>query len=382
MPLSAWLPLQSAAGALREECSSLEQLVQELFTDIQRLGHELETKADELEEGRRHLAERGRQLAEQRKESARLSHQLEQQEAQLTEALTELRELRTSLANRPEPGPSPELSAELATLRQHVAELQVERAVLQERLAQAASGQGTPFVPTDSLTSDLIRELSSKFTGEFTHLKERLADVSGAVSGAVQGGPQPPAAEEMNSLKQDLLERLDQQFKTTASELQGLRTELAERSETPSQLPAGALESLTGHMTEQFSALQERMQSLQRESPDLTELDAMKQEKMELELELELVRARSGELQETVSRQKRELATQQLQVSDELRELRALIAERSEHISKSEAHERPAPVPAESHEEPEAKPQDPVVNSVMAQFAKLQRDIAQRRKKK
>jgi len=42
----------------------------------------------------------------------------------------------------------------------------------------------------------------------------------------------------------------------------------------------------------------------------------------------------------------------------------------------------PAPESDEAQEDPEAKAQDPVVNSVMAQFAKLQRDIAQRRKKK
>jgi hypothetical protein len=53
--------------------------VQELFADLDRLRSELELKADEVEEGRRRLAERGRQLADQRKEVGRLSHQIEQQ---------------------------------------------------------------------------------------------------------------------------------------------------------------------------------------------------------------------------------------------------------------------------------------------------------------
>ena len=108
-----------------------------------------------------------------------------------------------------------------------------------------------------------------------------------------------------------------------------------------------------------------------------------------------MVRARSAELQETVSRQKRELAAQRLEVSEELKELRTLIADQAELFAQHEPasfvesadHHEPAaeqrsPSSTLVHEEPPAKPQDPVVNSVMAQFARLQRDIAQRRKKK
>lgn len=384
MPLSAWLPLQTAAGAFREECSSLEQLVQELFSDIERLGQELESKADELEEGRRHLAERGRQLAEQRKESTRLSHHLEQQETQLSEALGELRELRAELASRADSQLSQDSLAELANLRKLVADLQVEKAVLQERLeaANQARSSEQSSGSSDSATADLLRGLTSQFAGEFAHLKERLA--------ASQANA-PPA--ELMTLKHDLLERLDRQFSATAAELQEFRAEIAQRPELPSPLPA--VESLGDQLGERFQALEDRIQSLQRESPEFSELNTLKQERQELELELELVRARSAELQETVSRQKRELAAQQMQVSDELKELRSLIAEQGEHIShhdpsatmepsirESSVRKSTPPTPAPAASEEAAKPNDPVVNSVMAQFAKLQRDIAQRRKKK
>jgi hypothetical protein len=436
MPLTAWLPLQSTAGAFREECSSLEQLVQELFADLERLGGELEAKADELEQGRRHLAERGRQLAEQRKESARLSHQLEQQETQLNEALAELRELRTEFANRPEPVSAADFASELDGLRHQVTELQVERAVLLERLEAAANQVRS----SDSLASqgsvlsaDSLQSFSDQFAQQFNLLKEQLATSQSNPAAA----PNPAAALDLEALKRELLEQQENQLTAALTELRELRSELANRPETPpaqnlennslrqqvtelqveravlqerleaaakqplpeeSQPPTvAALESLNGQFAQQFLALHERIQALQQDPPEAQELDALRQERLELETELELVRARSAELQETVAHQKRELAAQRLEVNEELKELRTLIAEQGElfahhepaaaepavyHEPAAEKHSSPAASGPVADHDPPAKPADPVVNSVMAQFAKLQRDIAQRRKKK
>jgi len=313
LPLTAWLPLQSAASAFREECSSLEQLVQELFADLDRLGAELESKADELEEGRRHLAERGRQLADQRKETTRLCHQLEQQETQLTEALAELRELRADFANRREA--SPASSGDSDALRQQLLELQVERAVLLERLEAAA--------------------------------RQPLGETG------VASGPSTLSAEALT----------------------------------------GLAEQFAGQFAGQFAELKQRLQAHPSDSPEGAELEALRKERLELETELDLVRARSAELQETVARQKRELSEQRAEVSDELKELRSLMEQAtmfSQHEpssgSESSGEERSVRLSSHSshsaHEEQPAKSPDPVVSSVMAQFAKLQRDIAHRRKKK
>ncbi|MGI8980049.1 MAG: hypothetical protein ACR2FY_12570 [Pirellulaceae bacterium] len=386
MPLSAWLPLQTAASAFREECSSLEQLVQELFADLERLGGELWAKADELETGRRHLAERGRQLAEQRKEAAHLSHQLEQQETQLNEALAELRELRAELANRPEPA-----SASHASV----------------------------------LSADSVHDFSAQFAEQFAYFKQHL-DAS---------QPNPSTAAELGALKQELLQQQEAQLTKALAELRELRSDFVNRPETSpgddsqcanlrqqltdlqvergvllerlaaatnqplsgeaSALSPQAIESLTGQMDQQFRVLHEKLQVLRQDPPEATQLESLKHERQELESELELVRARSAELQETVSRQKRELAAQRLEVSEELKELRTLIADQGALFAQHEpasafesadyqelAAEQRSSSPARVHEEPSAKPQDPVVNSVMAQFARLQRDIAQRRKKK
>ena len=500
MSLTTWLPLQNAAGALRDECSSLETMVQELFADLDRLSAELEAKADELEEGRRHLAERGRQLAEQRKESARLSHQLEQQETQLSEALSELRDLRAELANRPEPTPAPDLSAEFEGLRslfarqlaehqeqiqtfrsgpsaaveldsvkeqllqqheaqlqtalaelremradfaaradaallessknaallQQTSELQVEKAVLLERLEAAAKqvpGDAAAIPQVSVISEDSLQALAEQFADQLAGLKQQI-----------QTSQPGPSTGDLEELKKSLLEQHGAQLASALAELRELRAELAARADVqPEQdyesaalrqqvteleieramlrqrleaaeqqsTPGDALalsqekvDSLSDQFTQQFIALQGQIQSLQQNQPEIAELEALKAERLELEAELELVRARSAALQETVALQKRDLASQRVSVSEELQELRALLAEQTRMLSQREPSLPAVPAPieqprAEKESSPElllddtcSKHLDPVVNSVMAQFAKLQKDISQRRKKK
>ena len=386
MSLSAWLPLQTAAGAFREECTSHEQLVQELFADLERLGGELGAKADELEAGRRHLAERGRQLGEQRKEAAQLSHKLEQQETQLSEALAELRELRAELANRPEPAAAT-LEANLSadSLRDFSAQFAEQFALLKQHL-DAAQPNPSATADLEALKQDLLQQQETQLTKALAELRELRAEFANR--------PETPAGDDSQcaNLRQQL------------TDLQVERAVLLERLETAANPPLPgetnglspqAIESLTGQIDQQFLALQEKLLGLRQEPPEASQLESLKQERQELEGELEMVRARSAELQETVSRQKRELAAQRLEVSEELKELRTLIADQAELFAQHEpasfvesadyhelAAEQRSPSSTLVHEEPPAKPHDPVVNSVMAQFARLQRDIAQRRKKK
>jgi DNA repair exonuclease SbcCD ATPase subunit len=103
------------------------------------------------------------------------------------------------------------------------------------------------------------------------------------------------------------------------------------------------------------------------------------EERNELETELDLVRSRAAELQEIVDAQRRELADSRDEMSAELKQLRRLIEQQAERAVKQTVT---APVPAAADEGAAAEGEDPVMNSVMAQFAKLQKDVAQRRKKK
>lgn len=475
IPLTAWLPLQNAAGAFRDECSSLEQTVQELFADLDRLSGELETKADELEDGRRRLSERGRQLAEQRKESARLSHQLEQQETQLSETLSELRELRAELAGRPEPVPGPDLRPELESLRSQLTELQVERAVLLERLESASkqvpvhdtaapqilsegslqilseqfaeqlaelqqqiqTSQPGPSTSLDltELKQSLIDQHQIQLTSALAELgntqAERLSKQLTEIQQQIEAAqPSSTAAAEVAEIKQSLLEQHEAQLAKALAEFRDLRAELTSRTDAPPaqeyesaalrqqiseleverailrerlevesrQSPSDDALALSKEtiesLSDQFTALQSDIQALQQDRPDIAELEALKIERLELESELELVRARSTALQETVSLQKQELASQRASVTEELQELRGLLAEQTRLLTEREpASPAPPATKAQPRTERESSPEviqddssskhlDPVVNSVMAQFAKLQKDIAQRRKKK
>jgi hypothetical protein len=106
-------------------------------------------------------------------------------------------------------------------------------------------------------------------------------------------------------------------------------------------------------------------------------------ERVELESELELVRTRATELQEVVNQQRRELVEQRADVTTELRLLRELVEQRRERpIESYEPEEDDSLVAASARSDSSGSVPDPVVSSVMAQFARLQKDVAQRRKKK
>jgi SMC interacting uncharacterized protein involved in chromosome segregation len=110
------------------------------------------------------------------------------------------------------------------------------------------------------------------------------------------------------------------------------------------------------------------------------QLTALEREREALEVELELVRSRAAELNETVVEQQREIAEQKSELSTELQQLRRLVEKQADLIAdRATPSEGEAARPAEPAPEV-TQPNDPVVNSVMAQFAKLQKDVAQRRR--
>jgi DNA repair exonuclease SbcCD ATPase subunit len=115
---------------------------------------------------------------------------------------------------------------------------------------------------------------------------------------------------------------------------------------------------------------------------DAQALSALEQEREALETELELVRNHAAELNETVAQQQREIAAQKSELGTELQQLRRLVEKQADLIADRAVSAREnIPVVGQSSTVP-TPPNDPVVNSVMAQFAKLQKDVAQRRRRK
>jgi len=111
-------------------------------------------------------------------------------------------------------------------------------------------------------------------------------------------------------------------------------------------------------------------------------LTALEQEREALESELELVRTHAAELNETVAQQQREIAAQKTEMSTELQQLRKLVEKQADLIADRVVTTRDNTPAAGASPPVPTPPSDPVVNSVMAQFAKLQKDVAQRRKRK
>jgi len=354
---ASWRPIETAAAELRHECTALDQLVQELFSDLDRVRSELESKADEVEEGRKRLAERGRQLADQRKEVGRLSHQLEQQDLQLREALGELRGMREQLTHEREDARERE-ARQMGELAARLKKLENERDDLRRRCetlqAQAGSGQGG---------GDVVTPLLSELAELRRHVDAIPAQVG--AGGGASGESVGPLMHELAELKRNL--------EQTRAELSGAIGKAAARSDLSAVSATGSPET-----SERFLA--------------------MEKERAELEAELELVRTRAQELQETVAQQKRELADSRDELQAELKLLRQLVEQQSDLMTGGSGEERreglnlthPAPRPGPAvtlvrpqpaHVDEPASGSDPVVSSVMAQFARLQKDVAQRRQK-
>lgn len=114
-------------------------------------------------------------------------------------------------------------------------------------------------------------------------------------------------------------------------------------------------------------------------TPQLVELQ---QERARLEAELEMVRDRAAEMSEMLAQQKREMAQERSQWTEELKRMRHLLETHSAGAVAPVREVPSAPVVAESHPAPKAPvpESDPVLDSVMAQFEMLQKDLARRRK--
>ncbi|PHS09128.1 MAG: hypothetical protein COA78_12210 [Blastopirellula sp.] len=104
-----------------------------------------------------------------------------------------------------------------------------------------------------------------------------------------------------------------------------------------------------------------------------------------LEEELEQVRSRAAELTETVDRQQREISEERVEWSSELKSIRDVVQRRNEppreaaRAVEAETGGGVATLEKPPSQQVGALGGDRVVDSVMAQFAKLQRDISRRR---
>jgi chromosome segregation ATPase len=170
------------------------------------------------------------------------------------------------------------------------------------------------------------------------------------------------------------------QFEQLVQEVHDTQTQMREFQSQVQQAWDGVRKAL--------KELETRSESAQAGGVDQERLDQIlddarqqrtvwEQERAALEAELETVRNRSAELAETLAEQKRLSAQQQAEWSSELKRMRSLL----EAISGQMVQDGSGPAVARSArgETVAGTAADPVLDSVMAQFAMLQQEVTQRR---
>ena len=120
---------------------------------------------------------------------------------------------------------------------------------------------------------------------------------------------------------------------------------------------------------------------------DVARLSEFWQQRAELEEELRLARRRAAEMSNTLSKQQREIAEERADWSRELTEMRQMLERQPHMLADGHQASTKSFVPEFSETPPTVQTRqshgsnNSVINSVMAQFAKLQKDAVARRRK-
>ncbi len=164
------------------------------------------------------------------------------------------------------------------------------------------------------------------------------------------------------------LARMADELAAARQELSETREELRSQREMLSQVPAQSDHTADGEIHDRLDQLeQERL--------------AWVHERAVLETELDTVRTRAAELADTLDENRQRATNERKDWADELRQMRQLLQALGDRpAAPVESVAEPPPVAPEPVED--AGAQDPVLDSVMAQFEILQKDLARRRKAK
>ncbi len=267
--------------------------------------------------------------------------------------------------------------------------------------------------------ADRVQELEQRRTQleveheRFCEEQETVGELTGKL--AQYESDLVAAQSELSSLRDELTQERERGAATSTEQTSRLEQQIAElesqqelltndRQQVESQLETaqqelGRLASIEQELAEarqQLERAEDQMAAVQEQNglattmaaggpgqADLESLDALQQEREALEAELELVRGRASELDEVVADQKQTFADERAELSTELKALRRLVEKQAEMLASGQqpvatgTPATPATVAPTGNRE-----SDPVVSSVMAQFAKLQKDVAQRRRRR
>ena len=341
-------------GRLADVTAELAEVRAELLRQPERLAAETQTAIASFEQ--RLSAEAARRSALEEELTAARA-----QIARLTDAAIELADVRAELAEaRAELLRQPEQTAAAASqaaedLCRQLAELEQHRTALEQELAEARQ--------QISRLADANAELA-KLRGELEEARLELLRK-----------PERSNAE-ADSAAEDMCHRLaeiEQQRSALEQELSSSRSQISRLVDATAELAAvrGELAAARAELLERPSGGAGEGDQVWRER-----LREMQHEREMLEAELETVRRRVVEMAETAASEKQRNSQERTEWSKEFKQLRKLL----EVQAKSPAPKSAAPVEAPA---PVAQTVpsggDPILESVMAQFDMLQKDIARRR---
>lgn len=356
--LAGWDAVQEALGEIRACHGDFESFFGEVFDQLDGLASE--------------LTQRGKQWLTQRQEAqnelARRAEEIEEQRAMLAHRQRELEEAAGGDSEAVPPMPNPALEELLAEARREREQMQGVQDAVQAQVARLA-----------------------EIAAELANARNRLVEPPESASAGGESLHQ--WLEEIHAQHQQLL-GAQQAAQSQAEQLAGVVGELAAAREawTAAQDQLREHHEQLNDIREAFASgqgddeLKQQINELKQKHDELKQHHAqLEQERTLLEGELETVRNRAAEMTESLAEQKRSLARQQIQWADELKQMRHLMEGLSRRLSEAPPAPAAAPQPASpsaSGPEPgHTSDDDPVLDSVMAQFQMLQQDLARRRAK-
>lgn len=374
-----WRCIRETLTQHRADCAAFTVEIESLLAGMEGLRGQLLRQGSALAQERRQAAKSLTAAQQAAAEAKDLKQALELRQAQLQAAQSEVERLKAQLARREEStgestSPNDQLLAELERVSGELSESQAQRRLIAQQLDEARAEiqrLTAATVEVSACRQELAeaRRQLAEATRESADAKAELAARQAQWIEQLRSSGQ--AGEASSDLSQQQFAELRQRLEQTIDACSRWAAAAAGASETRDELAA---------LRSELSACLAASPSTATEARS-----AWERERGALETELELVRARAAELYESLSRQERGLGELRNELGGDIKQLRRLLESQAELLSTRPAdapRREPAAPPAASDESSAAEQSDPVLSSVMAQFARLQQDVAERRKKK
>lgn len=370
-----WNAWQAPLADLRATGEEFDQFVRQQLDELDALRSSLDQREQWLDDERRSLEDeqadvetQWERLEELRSAAEQSAQKVKQEAKRLSKVQSDLETAQAAFAEK-----------QLASVTEQgkiQKELTEKLFQLESQHAETAAGWAEEM----QTSRDRIRELEQQITAleanrqELERSRAQLVDELAAATATDADGIATRLAEAEQE-KAALKEELARAHQHT-SRLAGSALELADSQ--------GQLAQARADMLDLQHRLAQAEKRLHGESQQ--QIRALEHERISLETELESVRNRIAQMAEEATQEKRRMAEERAEWSGELRQLRRAIeknAVMSSHHSHVEDSHRTAPTPStETESNPGAAAaggEDPVLDSVMAQFEMLQKDLSRRR---